>query len=172
MSIESQFQDDDVITEPQVEETDTEPDYVSDDFVQVEPVGNPFPNPRFIDAMYGELLSRYRETQFLANDDHQELWDWNYERPGAKDLLNDYLEALSDACTCGGILSAETLSEEEYLVALSESPHVVKLLAIGQLLAGKSTEKQWARAYALYDYARKQRRRVWDVPDDEEVEAA
>lgn len=193
MSIESQS------TEPQAEETeyvpmwkrmryieltheklpDDEPNYVDGDFVQVEPVGNPFPNARFIAAMYGELFSKsfrqdgrehrpFPEGFDPATDDMDWGWLKREDMIGCEAMLDDLFDTLGEVETLGWGLCPG------WDAAPSAPEYLLKLLAIGQLLNFPFTEKQWARAYDLYDYARQQRRRVWNVPDDdeEEMEAA
>jgi hypothetical protein len=182
MNIEWQPQDDDWSTEPQVEETDTEPDYVSDDFFLIEPFGNPFANSRFIDAMYGELFSQVFRPDGCEHHPFPEGFDpatdptdwptwlgWLKEEDmiGREAMLDDLCDVLGQVETMGW---GRCLGWD---AAPAAPGYLLKLLAIGRLLNVPFTEKQWARAYDLYDCARKQRGHGWDVPDDdEEVEAA
>ena len=156
MSIESQFQDDDVITEPQVEETDTELAFEGD-FIRVHRVTNPFASAQFIEAMYGELFSQcYRPNGplDLPVDYYQPpVWLKPEDMRRRDQLLFDFHQVRM------GVEGVQVLGWANARLAPSAPEHLPKLRAIGELLYRPFTEETWARVYALYDTARKQRRR-------------
>ena len=122
-------------------------DYLNGDFITIRNRVNPFVNPTFIDAMLVELLCRINPIapadQSVDDADHRNLWGY-------------YLEAMDEA-----------LARREWGQPASEP--LVKLLAIGTLLDGRFTDKEWARVFKLYDIGWSQR---CHLDDDEDGEVA